>query len=1068
MSVHDVAAVDRLNSLRRAKKSGDKNLSVKNEMSISRGNRSPYHASLPTSPIRDPKSDADTLRRAMARHQASLSRPESPLSSLNDDIPTTPHKYPSYSRLPPMTSPLLDRRMSASPSLRRKDGYKTVSSTGTTSSVRSKDTPDLEKTKTSLRNSQLILDELDFNSSPSQTLPNIDKTRSLLGDGRADDIPELSTNRYPYLSNSTYSLPRNHRLYKSNRQFVASLRESQESLLSSSRESLVPESRESLLKRYPSSSLRSTPLTSPDRYSSEKPSSRQGSVTSTTNSPFSSRGSSPKHYQNLRSETPFKLQTSFSQNSFPSEIYIPNHSVAMESDTTYRPETRINKVSPYNVDSSSRSSSLRSSRKNSPVRNKTPSYYSADPLLYRKSAPVSPAYSLRSSRAPSPTDSWRSNRELSPTNSIASGSYYSRESSRAASPANSIGSGTYNSRKSSRAASPTNSTLSGAYSRRSSRAASPANSIRSQPHSRRSSHEASNAISRRISPTGSQLHSQEKKSAIPIVNPFIAVIAATPENPRRPLNLCPQPEYITSGSYYSRESSRAASPTNSIGSGTYYSRKSSRAASPTNSLLSGKHSRRSSRAASPAKTSSARSVRSSRTASPDSSEKKENIKANSELDELVLLAEQHSNPHAQVIYVRETFQVVPACPTHICQNCTPDTSSEHGTQEFQTLQQNELPGHRLVKLSSEESHLLINPHNDANSRTSSQEKDISEAATENNVIAGKSGKESSDVKTNKEKCRNQIEEFKIDEDTQVCDKIVADILNQTGESLASKKTDKSFNVDFDKELVLDLSRDDYEDTRSVGTQESASSSKIDKSINVDLSRAGISNIEDLLESLSRRVRDVERIDRDFARINDLADNDDSARAESVASVVSSTSSRGREKEKERVYDGETHSVIRRQSVIIEGLTLETEELRKKCQVMEDELVTPVVEDLHQKLEQVEVKLEETETYCYQVVEENVELKSEIETLESEISEVQDTFREKDAKEFKKVKWELENLAKTCRNLQIKLGKAQAKASRLRQEKEEIEDQQHEQTLWKTTAVVAAAALAAYHLLSRYK
>ena len=41
-----------------------------------------------------------------------------------------------------------------------------------------------------------------------------------------------------------------------------------------------------------------------------------------------------------------------------------------------------------------------------------------------------------------------------------------------------------------------------------------------------------------------------------------------------------------------------------------------------------------------------------------------------------------------------------------------------------------------------------------------------------------------------------------------------------------------------------------------------------------------------------------------------------------------------------------------------------------------------------------------------VVEENVGLKSEIEALEAEISEVQDTFREKDAKEFKRVKWEL--------------------------------------------------------------
>jgi septal ring factor EnvC (AmiA/AmiB activator) len=113
-----------------------------------------------------------------------------------------------------------------------------------------------------------------------------------------------------------------------------------------------------------------------------------------------------------------------------------------------------------------------------------------------------------------------------------------------------------------------------------------------------------------------------------------------------------------------------------------------------------------------------------------------------------------------------------------------------------------------------------------------------------------------------------------------------------------------------------------------------------------------------------------------------------------------------------VLDGGAHSLIRRQSVILEGLTLESEGLRKKCQVMEDELVTPVVEDLSQKLEQIEEKLEETETYCYQVVEETVELKSEIETLETEISEVQDAFKDKDVKECMKVKWELENM-KTC-------------------------------------------------------
>jgi len=256
----------------------------------------------------------------------------------------------------------------------------------------------------------------------------------------------------------------------------------------------------------------------------------------------------------------------------------------------------------------------------------------------------------------------------------------------------------------------------------------------------------------------------------------------------------------------------------------------------------------------------------------------------------------------------------------------------------------------------------------------------------------------------------------------------------------------------------------------VGKQESCCSERIDKATTVDLSLGSISNIEELLESLSRRVRNVEENERDIARVDDFADNDDSAIAESVASIVSSTSSKERQmgQDQESLYDRGSHSLIRRQSVIIEGLTLETEELRRRCQALEEEHGAPVVEDLSKKLEQVEGKLEESETYCYQVVEENVELKSEIEVLQAEISEVQDTFREKDAKEFKKVKWELENLSKTCRNLQIKLGKAQAKANRLRQEKEIIEDEQRDNALWKTSAVVAVAALAAYQLISRMK
>ena len=139
----------------------------------------------------------------------------------------------------------------------------------------------------------------------------MDKTKSLLGEGN----PELSTTRYPYISNSKHSLPRNHRQCKSNRQVAAS----QESLLSSSRKSLLRESRESLLKRYPTSSFYS-----------------QGSVTSNK-----SRVSSLNNYKSSRSQTQAKLQKSFSQNSFPSEFYDLKNPLKIES-ATYKKEVRIN------------------------------------------------------------------------------------------------------------------------------------------------------------------------------------------------------------------------------------------------------------------------------------------------------------------------------------------------------------------------------------------------------------------------------------------------------------------------------------------------------------------------------------------------------------------------------------------------------------------------------------------------------------------------------------------------------------------------------------------------------
>jgi len=716
MSVHDVAAVDHLNSLQRSRKYDEKKHFLNFDTKQS-NRRNPYNVSLPTSPTSERKTDSDTLRRAMARHQASLSRPESPIR--DDNLPTPCRRYPSYSRQLPPGSPAPERGASRSPTVRR-DGYRTVGATRTTNSVGTK----------------------------------VNSSEVWRGQESPEYVSKFSGSSYPYLSQPTYSLPRNHRLYKNNRQFSPTLKESEESLSSNH------ESRESLLGRFPSSSLHNTPV------KSDFPSFGNNKYSSTT----SSRNNSPRR-----------------------RIKFNNYEVV-------KSQRGVPEYQDY---------SLCSSRAASPESSIEPG------LLHDRGRPTSPSYSIPS-----------------------------------------------------------------LDSRRSSRAASPTFSLKSDKSSTKGS-------SRR--------------------------------------------EYITISRSNSFRSSRAGSPNS------HYAQKT-------------------------------------------------NIE--SEVGNLLSLEELKKNPLAEVIYVRETFKVVPSqiIGGPIEGNNEESIHVEHG---------DEFPDAHLVKLGTEESHFVI---------------------------------------------KNSLGDDNIEEKP----------INQTDEAKVSQKEGISQD---DCEVSSQYA---LEDTKSVATQESCCSDPSGKVRSMDLSLEGIENLEELLESLSRKVRSD-------------PDNVDSARAESVSSFVSTHSSKGRRYVQDRQNkDDDSHSLIRRQYVIIDGLTMETEELRKKCQSMEEELTTPAVQDLSQKLEKVEGKLEETENYCYQVLEENVELKSEIETLESEISEVQDTFRDKDAKEFKKVKWELENLSKTCRNLQIKLGKAQAKASRLRQEKEMIEEEQREKNLWKTSAVVAVAAVAAYQLISRLK
>merc|ERR550539_142708 len=206
----------------------------------------------------------------------------------------------------------------------------------------------------------------------TKTLPTMDNLR----EGSLEDISDLAASRnYPYLSNSTYSLPRNHKLYKSNstRRYAPTFRESQETLLRNSSECLYPESRETLLNRYPSSG-RNTP----------------------GQSPSSSRPSSPQTPSTQRRATPsYGLQPSYSSSAFPPEYqnYHPHHH-PQPHHPPHHPHHHPHHHQPPPV--------MEGSRRGYQGEVRHREGYHSD-YDYRRSVPVSPSSSLRSSRAASPS-----------------------------------------------------------------------------------------------------------------------------------------------------------------------------------------------------------------------------------------------------------------------------------------------------------------------------------------------------------------------------------------------------------------------------------------------------------------------------------------------------------------------------------------------------------------------------------------------------------------------------------------------------------------------------------------
>jgi len=963
----------------------------------------------------------------MARHQASLSRPESPKnlcnneetrslydedtrslhnedtrslkeetqSLYNDDLPRLRYKQrlqqPAYAR---QTSLNVDERKGNAGSRHYKSGYRTISSTKTHSSTQEIDTGQaFQETKSNLRNSQIFLDD-NYNRGS-----NVDTRNYAL----RDDLPEINTQQYPSISgNSTYSLPRNARLYNSDRRYVESrrdesLRESQEDLYRSSQPHPYNESRETLLRRYPSSSLSrdSTPMAATQMLRQTPIESyHDGSTIYINSHPESynrSPGASNPHNSYLDAEPSHRQK------------YSNGHEGSVR---------RLAQPDSYEYESNS---SARSSRRSSPNRQTTPSHnfqqhpsyqrgYSTNPGL--NGVPFHTTSSRRSSRGASPNHSTHSSRPASPASSTRSNRGGSRPINL---PINPSSEGRCQS------------CCSHASSTRSSRATSPISN-----HSDWRVESLNNAPQNDSQNINSQIQQflissgQESNGASEViyVRETFKIVNQNDHNSNREQGHPGSFQYIDN---------KASTPTS-------------------------------------VRESSVGSVRSSNNLTEEGPKQYSNF-----VKDIQTEANSPGDP----------FKTFTGITRDRLRSSTPVKSSENKYESsLEGKQKKGSDEQDNEDISFKNSRDMVKSENDCiNLATAhiNQSTESHQNISKSDVKHSKFNEESS--KDIIEEANNTCDENNLEEEDSYQFLQQKEIDNPLDN--VRKRIDKGINVNVHeslKQLVED-------DCRSIGTQDSFTSITLDKS-SLDLATSNLSttersSLEKLLDSLSRRVREIEG-EREIVdqRVADLADVDDSARAESVTSLVSSTSSKGRQErsnqeQNNREGDVEVHSTIRRQSVIINGLSLETEELRRKCQQLENELgthgtTTPVVEDLSHKLELVEGKLEESESYCYQVIEENVELKSEMENLEAEISEVQDSFRDKDAKEFKKVKWELENLSKTCRNLQIKLGKAQAKASRLRNEKEEIEERSKEQAFWKTTAVVAAAALATYSVLSRLK
>lgn len=126
---------------------------------------------------------------------------------------------------------------------------------------------------------------------------------------------------------------------------------------------------------------------------------------------------------------------------------------------------------------------------------------------------------------------------------------------------------------------------------------------------------------------------------------------------------------------------------------------------------------------------------------------------------------------------------------------------------------------------------------------------------------------------------------------------------------------------------------------------------------------------------------------------------------------------------------------------VNELKQEVEELRDDKKVMKQK-VKELQDDLGARPnksmeEQLRVKLEQAETLCEELMDENEDIKRELRNMETEIDEMHDNFREDQADEYSSLKKELEQTTKNCRILSFKLKKSDRKIEQLETEKQSL-------------------------------